>query len=166
MIQAIPMKEDPSSKTNSGGFAIIGRTKSANGDWDIQLILTDSDGNRVNNGLISFDGGFQKEDGSTNIIQKQDGGFAITGYSKGGTPDDHGYLILTDENGTNPVTKRISSLDITGLSHGDVRAKDIIETAEGDLIICGPIENQNKEDSFLIKTDRNGNLLPTIEEIV
>ncbi len=98
-------------------------------------------------------GGSGSEGGKA-IIQTQDGGFAIAGYTNSNSNGYTDLLVLkTDAEGN---TEWSSTFGGTGWEYG----YGIAETADGGYVVTGytTSENMNK-DVYLVKTDNTGNLV-------
>jgi len=99
--------------------------------------------------------GGDQQDRGINLIQTQDGGFAIVGYSSSfGNAGEDVYLVRTDPNG-----KELWSKTYGGDSKDN--GWDLIETDDGGLLIAGFTNSfgAGKMDFYLLLTDSKGNLV-------
>ncbi|MBI4932158.1 MAG: T9SS type A sorting domain-containing protein [Bacteroidetes bacterium] len=137
-------------QTNDGGFIIGGTTSPpSSGNGDVYLIKTDSDGTLQ----WSKTFGGTKPDYGKSILQANDGGFFIGGYTSsfGGGPHNF-YLVKTISDGTLSWSKTFGgSVDDEGFSFQ--------KTNDGGLVITGWTNSfgVGSYDLYLIKTDSNGN---------
>jgi hypothetical protein len=134
-------------QTTDGGFAVLGISKiNKNDKFDFLLIKID------NNGNISWQkiyGGINEEM-AWSLIQTDDGGFALAGYtiSYGAGHSDF-WLVKTDENGTMEWNRTFGGKNDDG-------AYSIVQTDDGGFVLAGYSEIIIDYDCYLIKTNSNG----------
>lgn len=167
------------AKTNDGGFICVGNTRSDDGDI-VQAPYGDND-----YWVLKFDSntvlewskvlGGSDEDMAQEIIQTNDGGYVISGYSKSSNFDvseNNGqkdiWIVKLGANGTLLWQKPMGFL-------GDDEAFSIIETNDGGLFTVGYLDvtasggqgnddgnkniNHGVGDIWGIKLDTNGNIV-------
>ncbi len=138
-------------KTADGGYAVCGYTESKGaGGYDAWIAKLDE------NGEIVWDKAFGgiEADVANSIIQTEDGGYALAGYtwSKGAGRED-AWVIKLDKNGDVVWDKTF------GESNEDV-ARCIIQTEDGGYSLAGYTESKGagRYDVWVIKLDEKGNL--------
>ena len=125
---------------------------------DIYLLKTDKDGNVVwekNYGEDKTDGGYTLDEGRS-VQQTSNGGYIIAGDTKLYGPRSDVYLLKTDADG---------SLQWKKIFDGNKgkHAHSVQQTSDGGYIVVGWIGDnyingtRKDEDTYLIKTDENGN---------
>ncbi len=117
-------------QTNNGGYIITGKTQSYGaGDYDVWLIKLDENGDSV----WSKTYGGESRDIGWSVIQTNDGGYYITGYTESyahAEEDSDMWLIRTDENGDTLWTKSFGGYSDDGGQWG-------IQTDDNDFVSCG-----------------------------
>ena len=85
-------------QTTDGGYAITGVTVTLNGTGNAFLIKTDANGN------MSWNQTYTSSDENVlySIVQVNDGGYALAGYTNSSSTYQDFWLLKTDENGTVP----------------------------------------------------------------
>jgi len=139
-------------KTLDGGYVVSGKTKiSEPENYDVLLIKTDADGNKVWNktyGGASFDAGWW-------VQLTSDGGYIVTGVTESkGAGDGDIWLIKTDSSGEMLWNKTFGG-------SGYEEAEAVLQTTDGGFIFVGFTESTSSgdQDLLLIKTDEDGNKL-------
>jgi hypothetical protein len=140
-------------QTLNGQYAVTGSTSSfGNGNTDVYLALVDS------MGWVRWEksyGGFNNDIGRS-IIQLQDSGFVIAGYTNSlGNGGYDVFVVRTDKNGTLIWQKAYGGLD---WDFGYC----VKATPTGDsLVVCGSTYSYGygKMDGYVIKLDPTGNLV-------
>ncbi len=139
-------------QTFDGGFALAGTTLSfgAGGTYDMYLVKTDPAGTMQWNKTYGGTSG----DKGRSVVQTEDGGFALTGYTQsfgvGYFPQV--YLVKTDAAGTMQWNKMYGG---TGWEEG----RYLVQTSDGGYIITGETESYGGGPQvYLIKTDASGNM--------
>ncbi len=164
--------------TNDGGFAIIGYTRSNDGDvsqnngfYDFWLLKLDVSGNLQWEKTYGFSGNDQGQA----LIQTTDGGYFLTGFmdfdgraaqqrelNKSGNRHGVGEFwgIKTDGSGNENWNQYFGGSD-------NDRAYDVVQTSDGGFIMVGNTESDNFDitnplgsyDYWAIKVDAAGNLI-------
>ncbi len=139
-------------QSDDNGYIFTGHTSSyGSGDYDVWLVKTDSNGNKLWDKTF----GGSEIDGSRSVIQSNDGGYIIIGYTKSyGSETDDTWLIKTDSNGNELWNKTF------GDDENDDRGRSVYQTNDGGYIITGMIYITEQEDwdFYLVKTDSEGNM--------
>jgi hypothetical protein len=164
--------------TTDGGFAIIGYTRSNDGDvshnngfYDFWLLKLDTTGSMQWEKTYGFSGNDQGQA----IIQTTDGGFFLTGFmdfdgraaqqrdlNKSGNRHGVGEFwgIKTDASGNESWNQYFGGTD-------NDRAYDVVQTSDGGFIMVGNTESDNFDitnpfgsyDYWAVKVDAAGNLM-------
>ena len=145
------------SKTNDGGYVIIGYTESYGaGSKDAWLIKTDASGNEI----WSKTYGGSNHDRGYSIQNLSDGGYIIVGftYSYGDGERDI-WLIAVDSNGN-------EQWNLTYGGQYSDWARSVLETSDNGYLIAGSTSsysigqnNGYKESIWLLKTDSKGKIV-------
>ena len=136
-------------QTNDGGYALAGYT--GPGGYDCWLVKTDASGNALWNKTY----GGTIDDYAFALVQASDGGYALAGLTTSfhtGYDDDF-WLVKTDVSG-NMLWSR------TYGGTGDDLAHALVQTSDGGYALAGWTISfgADNDDSWLVKTDVNGNM--------
>ncbi|MDX1435608.1 MAG: hypothetical protein R3335_02275 [Anaerolineales bacterium] len=99
--------------------------------------------------------GGERRDRGIHLLQTQDGGYAVVGYSSSpGAASEDVYLVRTDSHGEMIWSRTYGG---PGIDNG----WDLIETEDGSFLITGFTDSTGAGlmDIYLLRTDRDGNLL-------
>lgn len=130
-------------QTSDGGYILSGNT-SDNG-YDIQLIKTDSSGNRLWTKTFGDSG----QQTSRSVKQTADGGYIVLGDVWSYSGSDF-YVIKTDASGTEVWSNNFDA----GLRE---YSSDIQQTSDGGYIIAGSSDAlYSNGGAFVVKIDSNG----------
>lgn len=136
-------------QTTDGGFIVAGTKLTPTNNFDVYLIKTDAEGNKVWEKTL----GGNTTDGARSIQQTVDGGFIVVGetWSSGAGGSDV-YVIKADALGNKVWEKTF------GGSKNDW-AYSIKQTSDGGFVFVGYTNSFNvaQDDVYLVKTDAGGN---------
>jgi hypothetical protein len=136
-------------QTSDGGYAVAGYTDSYGaGSYDFWLIKTDVNGTMLWNQTYGGPG----DDEAYSLVQTNDGGYAIAGYTTSyGSGTDDFWLVKTDSSGNLTWNQTYGGT-------GDDEASSVIQTSDGGYALAGYTNSSGAGgyDFWLIKTDANG----------
>ena len=140
-------------QTSDGGYALAGETYSSGaGDSDFWLVKVDSSGSMQWNKTY----GEPTADRANSIIQTNDGGYALAGYSTGKNASNDLWFVKTDSMGNMQWNRTY------GGSRWD-DADSVIQTSDGGYMLAGTTNSLSDDtyiphDCWLVKTDSDGNM--------
>ena len=137
-------------QTNDRGFALAGITKSFDNDdsYDFCLVRTDEDGEEL--WSQSYGGG--GNDYCYSVIQTEDGGFALAGYTQSfGAGRIDFWLIKTNEDGDSLWSQTYGG-------ENDDACYSVIQTPDGGFVLSGGTTSfgGGSLDMCLVRTDNEG----------
>ena len=135
-------------QTTDEGYAMAGYTSSFGaGQMDFWLVKTDASGNMQWNKTY----GGPDWDWGTSIIQTDNEGYAIAGWTKSfGTGDSDFWLLKTDENGNAQWNRTYGGA-------GWDESNSVVQTSDGGYALVGHMHSKTgSTDFFIVKTDDNG----------
>jgi hypothetical protein len=134
---------------STGGDLVVAGISSSYGvgDFDAWLIRLDSSGNHIWN----YTYGSVETDRVTSVIECQDGGYALAGYTRQ-TGGWDAWVVKTNNNGIHQWNQTYSA-SFSQLSW------DLVELSDGSFAVSGETEHPGGggADLLLIRTDSNGN---------
>jgi predicted outer membrane repeat protein len=135
-------------QTTDGGYIITGYIQLPTDNLNVWLIKTDSNGNEEWNETF----GESVDSRGNSVRQTTDGGYIITGNTRGESWDSDFWLIKTDSNGNEEWNQTFGG---SGMEGGN----SVQQSDDGGFIITGYTESFGNgwDDIWLIKTDSNGN---------
>ncbi|NPD90004.1 MAG: hypothetical protein HGN29_14925 [Asgard group archaeon] len=137
-------------QTEDNGFALAGITYSYGaGQYDAYLVKTDSVGIMEWNYTYSGVWSGTQYDGAYAVIQTNDGGFALAGFTSFGYPDM--FLVKVDSEGGEEWIKSYGGLDSD-------TAYAIIQTNDNGFALAGFTKavGSGESDMLLVKTNSTG----------
>jgi predicted secreted protein len=136
-------------QTSDGGYALAGYTNSFGaGSYDFWLVKTNSSGSMMWNQTYGGPG----DDKATCMIQTNDGGYALAGYTNStGAGDDDFWLVKTDSSGTSQWSQTY------GGPYDEV-ANALVQTSDGGYALGGLTGSYGAGDFdfWLVKTTSSG----------
>ena len=138
-------------QTGDGGYALAGRTYSFGaGLSDFWLVKTDASGNMLWNRTY----GGTKDDWGFQVIQSNDGGYAIVGYTNSFSASYDSWLVKTDSAGNAQWNRTYggASSDYT---------YSVVQSSDGGYAIGGHTNSfgAGNYDFWLVKADSAGSML-------
>ncbi len=133
-------------KPTSDGNLIFSGNKKSGFDFDAFLYKTDYNGNLIWQRFV----GSAVHDSMWRVLELSDGNYVSLGWTS-----NEIYIVKVDASGTLLFYKEI---DYTG---AEDRGYDVVEAANGDLIICGRVFGGGGGDQFFLMrmNSSNGNLI-------
>ncbi len=137
-------------QTHDGGFALAGDIDSGAEGYDFWLVKTDSDGTMQWNKTY----GGTNDDQAHSLVQANDGGYAIGGYTDSfGAGDYDFWLVKTDSDGIMQWNKTYGGT-------GNENAWSVVHTSDGGYAVAGATYSfgAGTQDFWLVKTDSDGTM--------
>ena len=133
-------------QTSDGGYVIGGHNEEGSQGWNVWIIKTDENGNEEWSQIYDVSDGMN--DHCYDIQQTIDLGYVVTGSTSWGV-----LLMKVDQNGQEEWVQQFETTKIS-----DQEGRFVQQTMDGGYVIIGTTVDQwNPYDSYLIKTDENGN---------
>jgi predicted secreted protein len=137
-------------QARDGGYLLAGTTNSlGESGVDVWLVKIDADGNALWN--KTFGGDYS--DIARHVIQTNDGGYALIGYTSSfGAGECDAWLVRMDSNGNMQWNKTFGGI-------ADDFGWFVAQTSDGGYVLAGYTWSfgAGMDDFWLIKTDANGN---------
>jgi len=135
-------------QTSDGGYAMAGYTDYfGNGTHDLWLVKTDSTGDMVWNRTYGMETEYM-----SSLVQTNDGGYAIAGFTRAYAGRWDSWLIETDSNGNVEWNRTYGG-------ERDEQAYSLVQTSDGGYAMAGSTTSPfGKENYWLVKTDSFGSM--------
>jgi len=127
-----------------GGYVLVGKSYSPEDGDACWLVKTDSEGlEEWNRSYGDYGGGFS-------VIGTDDGGFAISGWTRSpGAVDGDFWLLKADSEG-------LEEWNRSYVSAGEEASYSMIQTRDGGYALTGYAERNGSHECWLVKTDPEG----------
>ena len=135
-------------QTADGGYIVAGTETSPDGDYDLWLIKTDSQGLMEWN--YAFGGNY--EDMGHSVKLTADGGYIVAGFKTGSQGYKNAYLVKTYSDGG------VDWDEEYGGNRTSEFAYSVQQTADGGYVLVGKTDAPVNYDVYMAKTDATGNL--------
>lgn len=130
---------------STGGYVVALNSDSITGSMDMALLRTDANGNELWRQYYGSSGW----DIGTDVIETNDGGFALCG-GWNGLGSDSATLIKTDANGNLQWQQTFLP------QPGRAVAQDLIQLSDGSIIVCGFTGASTTPNGFIVKFSSAG----------
>ncbi len=139
-------------QADNGGYVIAGSTRSyGEGNHDVYIIKLDSNANLLWTKTV---GGTGWDDGMS-VVQTNDGGYAICGYSDSNSNStSYSYVVKLDSSGSLQWTKHVGA---NGFNTDN--SYSIFQTADGGYALGGFTTSSLNGEASIVKLDSAGSLL-------
>jgi len=138
-------------QTGDGGYVIAGQICSFGvGDSDFWLVKVDSSGSLQWNRTY----GTSTAEESTSMIQTNDGGYALAGYTTDSNASRDLWFVKTNSVGNMQWNRTYGGA-------GDDYANSVVQTSDGGYALAGTtssFSDDGQADFWLVKTDSSGNV--------
>jgi len=126
------------------------------GDYDVVLTASNDECEvntirrvTVNKNTFSNNFGFDDRDWGKAVLQNEDGGFTLLGFT--GAGQTNMFLVLTDKNG------EIEGAPISFGGNNSERGQALVRASDGGLFLIGDGDNLNSQDIYVVFADKDGN---------
>jgi len=134
-------------QTVEGGYALAGCNSSAVANYDFCLVKVDSAGTME----WSRNYGTTGEEVANSVVQTNDGGYALAGYTDFYSAFKAMYIVKTNSGGTQQWWTALSGT-------GDIYAYSVIQTVDGGYALAGSANIAGNTDFLLAKADSGGTI--------
>lgn len=137
---------------HDNGYAIVGVLKTDQVSFEIALFKCDSSGNPLWGRIL----GGPSKDSAVSIVETQDHGFILAGYTQGLSGNDSCALVSKfDSSGSRIWVKFITSNN----TNFKTFASSVISTTDSNYVVCINAEelSTSRRSPVLIKIDEDGN---------
>jgi hypothetical protein len=137
---------DEAVVTADGNLAFIGEAVQSVGDVNIVLTRTDADGVLLDEDFYDLGGTSSSSDSGTALVERADGGFAISAYSSSNNGGYDVFVMRTDAQGG-----ELWSTFLGGAS--DDRGFALAAALDGSLVVAAWDTWSNGQDAWLVRVE-------------